>query len=240
MNSKKMNRIENLKKKLDELKTLDKGFSIFGSERHKYRLNPTLSDAEIGKVEKEHGITLSPTYREMLIHLGNGGAGCGYGLESLSLKNIAPPYPGTDQLLRNWEDPEKTDVDMVDLDEISGYIKLFDYGSGMTIGLIVNGKEQGELIFFDVDGRFRKLKHNDIIEIYESWLDESIETLKRVKTKLEERPLDEVISSEWELRNFHIKEMILSLIDAAPLKGARTGKRLQEHLEMAYSKWKKE
>ena len=50
------------------------------------------------------------------------------------------------------------EVDMVELDEISGYIKLFDYGCGMETCLIVNGENQGALIFFDGDGAFRKIK----------------------------------------------------------------------------------
>ena len=91
---------------------------------------------------------------------------------------------------------------MVDTDEISGYIKLFDFGCGMEYGLIVNGEEQGALIFFDCDGRFEKIEHKTLFDIYEAWIDNSLETLKRVQNKLEEMPLQDVIDSEWELKNF--------------------------------------
>ena len=69
-------------------------------------------------------------------------------LEQLDLKKINPPYVGTKQLLRNWEDPKQIECDMVDIDEISGYIKLFDYGCGMEYCLIVKGEEKEDLIFF--------------------------------------------------------------------------------------------
>ncbi|WP_020531060.1 hypothetical protein [Flexithrix dorotheae] len=234
-----MERINTIKEKLKELKSLDKRYSIFGSSRHKYEFNSTLSEEEIRHLEAENGIILTKEYREILRYLGNGGAGCGYGLEPLTLKNIKPPYIGTKELLRNWEDPKKIGFDMVELDEISGYIKLFDYGCGMEKCLIVNGKEREGLIFFDCDGRFEKIENKTILEIYESWLDESLILLKRIKKKLSEMSLQEVVDSEWELKNFSIQEMILSLIDAEPLTGGHSGNQLKEHLEKEYKKWKK-
>lgn len=231
-------RIKIIKEKLDKLKKLDKGFSIFGSSRHKYQFNQSLSDKEISQIESENGITLSQEYREILKHLGNGGAGGGYGLESISLKNINPPYIGTQELLKNWNDPKNIDTDMVDIDEISGYIKLFDYGCGMETVLIVNGREKGALIFFDCDGRFEKIEKKTILDSYDTWLDQSIMLLERVERKLQELPLQEVIDSEWKLDNFFIKEMILSLIGAEPLEGSHSEGKVNAHLEQEYGKWK--
>lgn len=176
-----MERINIIKEKLEKLKKFDKEFSIFGSYEHKYELNPTLTEQEISKIETENGITLSFEYRQILMELGNGGAGCGYGLEPLSLKNITPPYIGTKQLLRNWGDPKKIDYDMVDLGEISGYIKLFDYGCGIEKCLIVNGAEKEELIYFDCDGRFEKIEDKSLLDIYENWLNESLECFESRK-----------------------------------------------------------
>lgn len=232
-----MRRINAIKKKIEELKKLDKAFSIFGASRHKYELKATLTEEEISQIESEHGITISKDYREVLKHLGNGGAGCGYGLESLSLKHINPPYIGTKELLRNWEDPENIEIEMVDTDEISGYVKLFDYGCGMETCLIVNGVEQGELIFFDCDERFEKIKNSTILDYYDNWLDHNISTLKKIEEKLQQLPLQKVIDSEWELENFSIKEMILSLIDADPLVGSHSGNAVNAHLEKEYEKW---
>jgi len=233
-----MRRIINIKKKLEELRNLDKGFSVFGSSRHKYQLKPSLTEQEIIRIESEHEITLSKEYRAILKHLGNGGAGCGYGLESLSFNNINPPYIGSKELLRNWDDPEKIDFDMVDTDEVSGYVKLFDYGCGMETCLIVKGAETAGMIYFDCDGHFEKIKNNTILDSLENWLNHNLDILKRIEKKLDQLPLQEVIDSEWELDNFSIKEMILSLIDAQPLEGGHSGHELNAHLEKEYEKWK--
>lgn len=233
-----MKRIEIIKEKLDELRILDKGFSIFGSGNHMYQLNSTLSEKEISQIESDNQIVLSAEYKEILRYLGNGDAGCGYGLERIDLKNINPPYIGTEALLRNWDDPQKIECDMVDLDEISGYIKLFDYGCGMEYCLIVNGEEKGDLIFFDCDGRFEKIENKNLFDTYEEWLDSSLSILKRVKQKLHELPLQEVIDSEWELKNFSVKGMILSVINAEPIRGSHSGNDLKIHLEKEYKKWK--
>lgn len=232
-----MERVKTIKKKLEQLKALDKGFSVFGSSRHKYHFHPALTEKELSQIEHEHGITLSEEYRALLKLLGNGGAGCGYGLESFTLKNINPPYIGTGELLRNWDDPKHIDCDMVDTDEITGYVKLFDYGCGMETVLIVNGEEKGSLIFFDCDGRFEKIEQRTILDAYDTWLDQNISLLERVKKKLYELPLKEVIDTEWKLENFSIKEMVLSLIDASPLTGGHSGNELNAHLEKEYKKW---
>jgi hypothetical protein len=155
----------------------------------------------------------------------------------LSLDRVAPPYPGTAELLRNWEDPREVDVDMVETDEISGYIRLFNYGCSMEEGLIVTGPERGDIIFFDGDGRFEKTKNNSLLDRYDNWLDHNLAELKRVQQKLQDLPLQEVIDSEWEAQNFSVREMILSLIGAEPLQGGYSGNQLKAYLEEAYRRW---
>ena len=81
-----MERIESIKKKLEELRNLDKRYSIFGAERHRYKLNKTLSEKEIHQIETDHQIVLSEEYKALLQYLGNGDAGCGYGLERIESK----------------------------------------------------------------------------------------------------------------------------------------------------------
>ena len=233
-----MKQIEIIKQKLNALKHLDKRFSIFGSSRHKYELNKTLSEEEIARIELENQILLSRDYKEILTNLGNGGAGCGYGLEKLDLVNINPPYIGTNILLRNWEDPKKIECDMVEIDELSGYIKLFDFGCGIEYCLIVNGEEKEDLIFFDCDGRFEKIKNISLLDIYEKWLDNSLRILRRVQQKLNELPLQEVIETEWALKNFSIRGMILSILDVPSIQGSYTGNDLKIYLEEEYRKWK--
>jgi len=232
-----MKRIESIKEKLHELKSLDKRFSIFGSSRHKYQLNETLSAGEITKIETDHNILLSEEYKVILQYLGNGGAGCGYGLEKMSLRHIDPPYIGTKKLLRNWHDPKEIETEMVDTDEISGYIKLFDYGCGMEYCLIVQGEEKGALIYFDCDERFEKLEQASLLDMYENWVTNSLSTILRVKEKLVKQTVEEVIQEEWASDNYFIHDMIYSILDVnAPVPKPHTGeyKRLMERMRLAW------
>lgn len=232
-----MKRIEIIKEKLNELKNLDKRFSIFGSSRHKYKLNRTLSENEINQIEKENQIVLSDDYKEIIKNLGNGGAGCGYGLEQMRLNKITPPYIGTKQLLRNWKNPKKIECDMVELDEISGYIKLFDYGCGMEYCLIVNGEEKGGLIFFDCDGRFEKKENQNLLDTYENWLDESLSTLNRVKIGLIKNTVEEVIREEQANKNSSIRRMIYSVMNIDKPKNPHHKNEYKKEIEMLRLEW---
>src|SRR5437868_5355597 len=73
--------LQRIKTKLKELKRLDKGFALFGSPRHQYQLNPTLSLEKIQQFEQTHYVKLPREYVQFLTELGNGGAGPFYGLE---------------------------------------------------------------------------------------------------------------------------------------------------------------
>ncbi len=233
-----MHEIFNIQRKINELKAIDKRCAVFGAERHQYNFGPILSEEELKKIEEEQGILILGQYRQILKMLGNGGAGAGYGLEKLSLKNINPPYIGHKKLLRNWNNPKEMDCDMVELDEISGYIKLFDYGCGMQTCQIVKGENVGDLIFFDCDGRFEKVEDRNLSDMYNFWLDNSLKVFNRVQQKLQTLSLKEVLNSEWELENYHIKDMIISIMDAEPLQGSYSGSQQNEHLKNAYDKWK--
>ena len=52
-----------------------------------------------------------------------------------------------------------------------------------------------------------------MLDIYEEWLDESIEILKNIKEKLIINSVSDVIEEEWSNKNFFIKEMIYSVMD---------------------------
>lgn len=231
-----MERIEIISRKLEELKNLDKRYSIFGSSRHKQKLGNRLREEEIIQIEKENRVVISADYKEILQRLGNGGAGCGYGLESLNLREIDPPYIGTDEILRDYQGIEGQ-IGMVDISKVSGYIKLFDYGCGLETGLIVKGKEKGVLIRFDCDGRFGKIENKSLLDLYEDWLDESLMEMKRVEYKLKKLPITEVIKREWEEKNFSIRGMIYSLMDITAPKSQHNTNEYGEQMKKLHKKW---
>lgn len=56
---------------------------VFGSNAHKFRAHPPLTEEVVREFEVAHRITLPAEYRGFLLHVGNGGAGPYYGLFKL-------------------------------------------------------------------------------------------------------------------------------------------------------------
>lgn len=56
---------------------------VFGSQAHRFRAYPPLSEETVREFEIQYRISLPPEYRGFLIHVGNGGAGPAYGLFKL-------------------------------------------------------------------------------------------------------------------------------------------------------------
>lgn len=59
------------------------GIQVFGSDSHRFEMNPVLSENEIQRFEAKHGISLPTDFRMFLLHVGRGGAGPAYGLFNL-------------------------------------------------------------------------------------------------------------------------------------------------------------
>lgn len=64
----------------DLKRLVSSGVSIFGSNRHGFRLNSPVPEDELQAFEHEHGVQLPEDYRLFLAHVGRGGAGPHYGL----------------------------------------------------------------------------------------------------------------------------------------------------------------
>lgn len=201
--------LDRIKNKLSLLKSLDKGFEIFGSRKHNYQFNKVKSEKQLIRFEKENGITLPIEYREFLKHIGNGGAGPYYGLERLEngrevdldyptkmdLIDLSKPFPFTKHwnvefgeiTEENYEAIEERKVDEYYANRfINGLLRIANFGCAVSMNLVVNGKEKGNVWVDDrgndnglfPDPYFVTDRRLSFLEWYELWLDKSIEELK--------------------------------------------------------------
>lgn len=206
-----LNRISN---KIGELKMLDKHFKIFGSQKHKYKINPTISLDKVQQFENTYHVTLPKDYVNFITMLGNGGAGPFYGLEpfenclfgdldykrSDSLLNPSKPFLHTEPWNLNFEtaiseneneeeyqkEYSKFENQYFDKTQMNGVIAICNYGCAVSLNLVVNGKEYGN-IWTDDRGSDNgiypsyELGNKDKISFldwYELWLDNSLKVFK--------------------------------------------------------------
>ncbi|MFB2971709.1 SMI1/KNR4 family protein [Aerosakkonema sp. BLCC-F183] len=151
-----MNKFDRLKNKLTQLATKDKNFKNFGSELHKYQLNPCLSEAEIQAFEAKNRITLPDDYRNFLLEVGNGGAGPGDGLRKLEVDKemstaendyyLSQPF----LLMKAWNYPGLLNpgYEFVDINEdklTQGTMYVANYGCDIHSRLVITGDQRGTI-----------------------------------------------------------------------------------------------
>ena len=194
-----------IKEKLNRLKKADQDYEIFGSDTHEYNLNPTKTEEELIKFETENQITLPEEYREFLLYVGNGGAGPYYGLELLEngreidldyidgkdLIDLSKPFPFTEHW--NIEFEEMNDDNFEEIEEqknenyydnkfVSGLLRISNFGCGVRMNIVVNGKEKGNIWVDDrvnengifPDPYFDITDKITFLDWYELWLDISL------------------------------------------------------------------
>lgn len=83
--------------KLEELKTIDKQLTVFGSSSHEYQLNPPLSAKAVETIEAKYGCSLPEDYKYFITNIGNGGAGPFYGVFPLGQQD-------DNYDMRSWDD----------------------------------------------------------------------------------------------------------------------------------------
>ena len=198
--------IERIKNKLNQLSEIDSRFVIFGSERHKYKLNQVLSEEEIAEFEETYSVSLPKDYRLYLQYIGNGGAGPYYGIEKLldslfedldykkpnDKVNPSRPFPHTSLWNLDSSDfssHEEYERTYFAKEHSNGILRLCNYGCGVSINLVVNGSEYGNMWADDRgsdngiipwvgDNVENNKERLNFLDWYESWLDESLEELK--------------------------------------------------------------
>ncbi|MBS1636917.1 MAG: SMI1/KNR4 family protein [Bacteroidetes bacterium] len=202
-----MNKLQRLRK-LDG-KSLFKRhyFKIFGSDKHHYNLNPTLSEKQVKSFENTHSIALPADYKNFLLHIENGGAGPAYGLLQLDNWNyelaisdkkfLSTPFSYTD----NWNMQYTGDINNDDHyltpefqnwekeyfsnKHITGSIRICHYGCAIYFLLIITGQEAGNIW---VDDRANDMglypaiskftkQKMTFTDWYDEWLNESIKEL---------------------------------------------------------------
>jgi len=161
--------------KLNNLRKLDEKLSVFGADSHEYILNPVLSEDEVLKFEREHGITIPEDYRQFILTVGNGGAGPFYGLMKLedndeNKPDLSKPFEYTKEepfmIMNMYEEIEEQLEEYEDEDEQDeareallndmykkcdrGIIFLAHEGCGMYSVLVANGEEYGNVWYFDL------------------------------------------------------------------------------------------
>ncbi|WP_044171216.1 SMI1/KNR4 family protein [Flectobacillus major] len=208
------NQLDNIKNKLELLRQLDINLEVFGSEKHKYILNPTVPTDIVKQFEAKHKITLPREYVSFFTTLGNGGAGPFYGLEPFEnaifddldfkredgLLNPSKPFLHTDAWNMEFEptvseDENEEEYDRqyekftdlyFDSEHTNGVLAICNYGCGITLNLVVNGQEYGNIWTDDRgnDGgiyptiQLGEKAKISFLDWYELWLDNSISEIK--------------------------------------------------------------
>jgi hypothetical protein len=168
--SEQLNRILD---KIGQVKRLDKDFTLFGSQNHRYKLNPTISIDKIHQFEQTHHVILPKDYVAFITTLGNGGVGPFYGLEPFenclfddldfkradSLLNPSKPFLhtepfkleflGTKSKKENAEEYRKEYSKFVEhyfsKEQMNGVIAICNFGCAINLYLVVNGQEYGNI-----------------------------------------------------------------------------------------------
>jgi hypothetical protein len=136
--------IAELGEMLRRLRAADAGLRVFGSEQHRYRLGPTLSEGELAAFESANRVRLPGDYRRFLATVGNGGAGPFYGLEPLgpSGRDLSRPFPFTTAT----DAPTDANSERLpDRDEYPGILEVCHQGCAIYSYLVVNGPTHGTI-----------------------------------------------------------------------------------------------
>jgi hypothetical protein len=157
----------------------------FGVEGHKFKLGVPLPEAVVTEFEDRHEVALPPAYRLFVTGLGDGGAGPGYHLSSLSISSRpgcrpghlarpSPYLPGP-RYLGDWEQRHE-DPPGPDQMFLRGTLLISDHGCSLVTRLVVTGPARGRLLNLDYEGPVGPyvVEDADFLAWYERWLDEAL------------------------------------------------------------------
>jgi len=203
---------EHLRKKLNILIAHDVDVSTFGAGKsqgagHDFKLRPTLTEEELAQFEKRHGVALPPSYRAFIKHVGNGGAGPGYGMGSLAdgypkdagERHLATEFPNTQPIVDDdeYDDDEEAPYADVPYGMFPGCLCLCHHGCGIYDFLIVTGPCRGQIWTDDrcSDGGVYP-SSTSFWQWYSNWIDASLLKLYQFKLSLSQYIQFEVDSAD--------------------------------------------
>jgi HEAT repeat protein len=178
-------RVQRILMKLELVRA--RGLSCFGSDSHRFLLNPPAQEVELHAFESAHGIRLPENYRAFLKYAGNGGPGYGgagpyYGIYPLDKSNdfadwvvadlpadfLARPCPLRPELTPEvWAERISTES------PYQGTLSLGTMGCAGMMQLIVTGRFAGRVVYVNAGGYQPYVVHEpDFLSWYERWQDE--------------------------------------------------------------------
>jgi hypothetical protein len=142
-------RLESVKQRIQLLSVIDTDRQLFGANRHRYQLGPTLTADELGALQSSLGTDLPDEVCAFLREVGSQGAGPYYGLRFA--------------------------VGAVDGDEIPrGMVFIADQGCGMKSYLVVSGQHRGEVWIDNGVGYDLEREAIGFLAWYEAWIDRAL------------------------------------------------------------------
>jgi hypothetical protein len=184
--------LRRIRAKLDRLRVSDRAYYVFGSNGHRYREAPALTDTQLQHLEGALGITLPDELRTFLRYVHGGGPGPGCGLR-LNMASACPelagrPFPYdhqavTEFLVRKQADRAAllaltTEADLEnEWPPRWGFVGLAHLGCDIHSGIVVAGEQRGLIWTCGDIGWIPEAEANrqlGFLEWYEAWLDKGL------------------------------------------------------------------
>ncbi|MFI5406153.1 MAG: SMI1/KNR4 family protein [Nitrososphaerales archaeon] len=186
--------IHNISLKLSRLKSLDKGFEIFGADSHQYK-SKKISVADIQIFEKRLSVSLPLDFKEFLINIGSGAGPC-YGI--FTLEKMLHEYeewafdlnpdskPSTLSEIKNLHAEVLVqkkinypkEYNYYRLKTANGILPIQTDGCTYYAFIVLNGEQSGKIWNTDTN-EFDSLPAGSVqewhfLEWYDNWLNESL------------------------------------------------------------------
>lgn len=144
---------------------VDRECKVFGSSKHRYCLNPVLSDEIVSKYEEKNHIKLPSEYKFFITQVGNGGAGPDYGIYPLVVNNpcrcdMKPPFISSKLTKDEWkeklrpledEDCPDDEFDRMEEELSSGVYALGTKGCTFENITVSSGEDENRVFYINFD-----------------------------------------------------------------------------------------